>query len=321
MDDDMTMDRVSAGRNDGFEAVVCIPTFRRPQHLAKTLASLSAQVTTARFAVVVVENENERREGQAVADKAFAEGHLHGLCVVESQQGNCSAINRAFATGLERFPEAPYLLMIDDDEVAAPTWLDEMLRAARDSQADIVGGPVMRVFEADPDNAAKLHPLFNSPALPSGFVPTLFGSGNCLISRRVFEALGSPAFDLRFNFLGGGDMDFFTRCRRKGFKSYWNSAAIAVETVPVQRTATDWMIRRGVTTGVINYTIDRKHHPHASGYLMLWGKNFASLALSFARAAELYRKTRHWLPALHPELVSVGRALAALGFSPAPYKG
>ena len=134
-------------------------------------------------------------------------------------------------------------------------------------------------------------------------------------------ALGSPAFDLRFNFLGGGDMDFFTRCRRKGFKSYWNSAAIAVETVPVQRTATDWMIRRGVTTGVINYTIDRKHHPHASGYLMLWGKNFASLALSFARAAELYRKTRHWLPALHPVLVSVGRALGALGFSPAPYKG
>lgn len=316
----MTTDSVLPERNYGFAAVVCIPTFRRPQHLEKTLASLVNQVTTARFAVVVVENENERRDGQAIADKVFAEGRLDGLCVVESRQGNCFAINRAFATGLERFPDAPYLLMIDDDEVAAPTWLDEMLRAARDSQADIVGGPVMRVFEADPDNAAKLHPLFNSPALPSGFVPTLFGSGNCLIARPVFEALGAPAFDLRFNFLGGGDMDFFTRCRLKGFKSYWNSAAIAIETVPVQRTAPDWMMSRGVTTGVINYTIDRKLYPYTSGYLMLWGKNFASLAISFGRAAALYRQTRRWLPALHPVLVSVGRGLAALGFSTAPYK-
>jgi GT2 family glycosyltransferase len=303
-----------------YEAVVCIPTFRRPWHLEKTLDSLINQVTDVRFAVVVVENDARNCDGKAIADKYFAEGRLGGLCVVEAQQGNCHAINRAFATGLQRFPQAQYLLMIDDDEVAAPSWLGEMVRAARDHHADLVGGPVLRIFDKDPDHAAKVHPLFNSPALPSGFVSSLFGSGNCLIARRVFEALDQPEFDVRFNFLGGGDMEFFTRCRQRGFKSYWNSSAIAIETVPVQRTARDWMIRRGVTTGVINYTIDRKRHPHAIGYAMLWAKNLVSLGLAPVRAARLYAETRHWLPALHPVLVSIGRNMAALGFSPAPYK-
>ncbi len=267
------------------------------------------------------ENDSAKSDGKAVADKFFAEGRLQGLSVVETRQGNCFAINRAFATGLQEFPGADYMLMIDDDEVASPSWVDEMVRAARDNDADLVGGPVLRVFESDPNSAAKMHPLFNCPAPPSGFVPSLFGSGNCLIARKAFEALDRPEFDVRFNFLGGGDMDFFTRCRLKGLRAFWNSRAIVVETVPVQRTAVHSMMRRGVTTGVINYTIDRKRHPHALGYIALWGKNIVSLPLSLIRAAQLYRQTRHWLPALHPVLVSLGRSLAALGFSPAPYKG
>lgn len=302
-------------------AVVCIPTYLRPTHLEKTLSSLVNQISAPKFAVVVVDNDSRNCDGKRVADKFFAEGKLQGISVVESQQGNCFAINRAFSTGLNVFPQARYMLMIDDDEVAAPSWLEEMVRAAQDNEADLVGGPVLRVFEADLNGAAKLHPLFNSPALPSGFVASLWGSGNCLIARRVFEGLERPEFDLRFNFLGGGDMEFFTRCRLKGFRAFWNSNAIAVETVPAQRTAVNWMLHRGVTIGVINYTIDRKLRPRALGYVALWGKNLVSLPLSVIRAARLYRQTRHWLPALHPVLVSVGRSLAALGFSTVSYKG
>ena len=302
------------------EAVVCIPTFRRPQHLLRTLGSLMGQVGDVKFAVVVVENNAQHCDGKAVADEFFAKGKLQGLCVVERNQGNCFAINRAFATGLETYPDAQYMLMIDDDEIAAPSWLAEMVRSARQNDADLVGGPVLRNFDAPPDRSALLHPLFNSPAFPSGFVPSLYGSGNCLIARHVFQALDEPQFDLRFNFLGGGDMDFFSRCRQRGFKAYWNSHAIAVESVPAQRMALHWMLRRAVTTGVINYTIDRKRHPDAVGYAGLWIKNLLSLPLSLVRAAMLYSKTRHWLPASFPVLVSVGRSLGALGFAPAPYK-
>ena len=44
-------------------AVVCIPTFRRPAGLRKTLESLAAQAGANDFAVVVVENDAERLEG------------------------------------------------------------------------------------------------------------------------------------------------------------------------------------------------------------------------------------------------------------------
>jgi len=56
----------------GPEAIVCIPTFRRPTGLKKTLASLAAQVGTKNFAVVVVENDAEKLEGKRVADAIFA---------------------------------------------------------------------------------------------------------------------------------------------------------------------------------------------------------------------------------------------------------
>ena len=42
------------------ECVVVVPTFRRPDHLRKTLASLAEQKTSRRYAVIVVENEAMR---------------------------------------------------------------------------------------------------------------------------------------------------------------------------------------------------------------------------------------------------------------------
>ena len=302
------------------EAVVCIPTFRRPSHLRKTLESLAAQVTTVKFAVVVAENNFAQCDGKKVADAFFLESALEGFCVIEPRQGNCFAINCAFGTALRAYPQAPYLLMIDDDETATPGWIEEMVRAARLHKSDLVGGPVLRAFEGDATPAIRSHPIFGDYLRPSGFVASLWGSGNCLIGRQVFEALGEPSFDMRFNFLGGGDMEFFTRCKRLGFKAYWNSNAVAIETVPAQRTELAWMLKRSVVIGVINYTIDRKGAPTAAGYILLWAKNFVSLGISLCRAAKLYAQTRHFLPASFPLCVSVGRIYAAMGFSPTAYK-
>ena len=303
-----------------YDAVVCVPTFRRPAQLRKTLSSLADQVGCVRFAVVVVDNDAMNPAGKAVADEFFAERRLDGFSVVEARQGNCFAINSAFSTARATYQDVEYFLMIDDDEIAAPLWLTEMVSAARDHDADLAGGPVLRTFDGDAERWATLHPLFNPPPASTGFVAALFGSGNCLIRRRVFEALDEPNFDLRFNFLGGGDCEFFQRCRQRGFRAYWNGHAIAVESVPKQRMDVHWLIRRGLATGVINYTIDRKRNPDAIGYFKLLGKNLVSLALSLGRAASLLRSTHHWAPAFHPICVSVGRTLGAFGFAPAPYK-
>ena len=273
-----------------------------------------------RFAVVVVDNDAMNPAGRAVADEFFATGRLNGFSVVEPRQGNCFAINCAFSTARENYEDAEYFLMIDDDEIAAPSWLAEMVSAARDHDADLAGGPVLRAFDGDAERWTTLHPLFNTPPAPTGFVAALFGSGNCLIRRRVFEALDEPNFDLRFNFLGGGDTEFFNAVTGAASAPIGTATPIAVESVPAERMDINWLLRRGVATGVINYTIDRKRNPDAIGYLKLLPKNLISLGLSLGRAASLLRSTRHWAPASHPICVSVGRTLGAFGFAPAMYK-
>src|SRR5579859_583424 len=302
------------------EAVVCVPTFRRPAGLKKTLQSLAAQAGAEQFAVVVVENDAETLEGKAVADTIFASQALSGFCVVEPQQGNVSAINTAFRTARESFPTAEFLLMIDDDEEASPTWLVAMIDTARTSGADLVGGPVVRRFESDAPPSLQKHPLFYSTIARSGETESLHGTGNCLIRRTVLDALGEPTLDPRFNFLGGGDMDFFTRCSLAGFKSHWNEDAKVFETVPAQRMKTRWVLRRSVTTGVINYTIDQKRYSGRLGTALLLLKNFISLGIAPFRAATALLATGHWLPASHPLCLSIGRSLAALGLAPTPYK-
>jgi glycosyltransferase involved in cell wall biosynthesis len=302
------------------EAVVCIPTFRRPAGLRKTLQSLAAQTGTERFAVIVVENDAQRLEGKRVAEAIFASGALSGFPVIEPTQGNCSAINTAFRTARESFPTAEYFLMIDDDEEASPTWLAGMIEMARSSGTDLVGGPVVRRFEGDASSSLQKHPLFHSTITGSGEVASLHGTGNCLIRRRVLEALGEPALDPRFNFLGGGDMDFFTRCRAAGFKSHWNENASVHETVPAQRMKARWVFGRSIATGVINYTIDQKRHQGRLGAAVLLLKNLISLGIAPFRSVRALFATGHWLPASHPLGLSIGRNLAALGLAPTPYK-
>ena len=58
--------------------VVCIPCFRRPQHLRQTLESLASQRTGRRFAVVMVENDALRSESVPVATEFLASDKLHG---------------------------------------------------------------------------------------------------------------------------------------------------------------------------------------------------------------------------------------------------
>src|SRR5271154_3020212 len=138
---------VSFSLDPSIGIVVCIPCFRRPQHLRLTLQSLADQRTDRRFAVVIVENDASKCASVPVAAEFLQTGKLHGLCLVEPRQGNCHAINAAFETALSTFPDATSLLMIDDDEIASSGWLELMLRAAESTGADLVGGPVLPNFD------------------------------------------------------------------------------------------------------------------------------------------------------------------------------
>ncbi|HEV7258748.1 MAG TPA: glycosyltransferase [Bosea sp. (in: a-proteobacteria)] len=298
------------------EAVICIPTFRRPEWLRRTLQSVIGQKADFGFAIVVVDNDGRNPLGAALANEILSATAVPHAVVVEHEQGNCHAINRAFGTALDTYPAAQHILMIDDDEIALDGWLQAMVNLSRARDADLVGGPVLRQFETRPGATVMQHPLFVSIDGETRQVDQLHGSGNCLIRRRVFEKLPRPPFDVRFNFLGGGDMEFFTRCRLAGFKTWWCAEAIAHEFVAPERTTASFLAKRSVRTGSINYMIDRLHQPLPFALL----KNAASLLLGVLRGLRVLVATGSPLLASHPFLMPIGRIVASVGLLPKPYR-
>ncbi|OPY99442.1 glycosyl transferase family A [Bradyrhizobium sacchari] len=299
--------------------VVCIPCFRRPQHLRLTLDSLARQRTPRSFAVVMVENDAAKRESAPVAAEYLADGRLQGICLVERRQGNCQAINAAFETAQALFPAATRFLMIDDDEIASSDWLELMVRTAEATGADVVGGPVLPDFGDDSRPWLARHPAFCPAYDYSGAVPLIYGCGNCLITRAAFDRLGTPAFDLRFNFLGGGDCDFFVRCRDAGMLFHWTAEAVITETVPQSRTSFSWIAKRGLRIGAINYRVQYKAAQGAGARMWVFAQMLGRLPLSLLRAARLLA-TSKTVVAMHPALVALGSMLAAFGIEPKPYE-
>ena len=299
--------------------VVCIPTFRRPASLRRTLQSLADQRTQFGFGCVIVENDSGNREGAAVAAEFIESGLLLGFCVLEARPGNCMAINCAFTAAREVFPHARYLAMIDDDEFASDDWLAHLVETAERSGADVVGGPVFPRFELPSKAHLAKHPSFQPPYESSGKVPIIYGTGNCLIRRTVFERLETPLFDLSFNYLGGGDTDFFSRCRAIGLEFYWDQSAVVFECVPRRRTRLSWLAARGLRIGAINYLVERKRAKNSSDRMAVAFKSLAILCLSSLRVPVLLITSPVAIAAIHPLLVACGRLLASLGAFPKQY--
>ncbi|RVC70549.1 glycosyltransferase, partial [Mesorhizobium sp. M00.F.Ca.ET.038.03.1.1] len=214
-----------------------------------------------------------------------------------------------------------HLLVIDDDEIAEPDWLERMCKAAETLRADIVGGPQVPVF-ADPSHARWAeHPVFAPPYRETGRVPALYSSGNLLVGRNVLKAMGPPFLDLRFNFMGGGDSDFLSRSAQKGFVLGWCAEAKVNETVPARRVEADWIRARSLRNGVISTLVEKKKRagtPLAG--LKVFLKSLALLAASPLRGAIRLARTGSLTTGLYPVYVALGRVLAEFGYANEQYR-
>ena len=299
---------------------VCVLTRKRPAFLAAALASLAAQDMDQSFVCVVADNDPGAREGVAVARRAFEDGRLKGAAVIVEQAGHCAASNGVFAAARTLYPDVALLAMIDDDEIADPSWLRTLIAAQSRTGADLVGGPVVSRFER-PDSAGfAAHPVFKPFFACSGPVPFLYGSGNFLVRSEVLDRIGQPIFDPAFNFTGGGDFDFFLRCRDGGFTAFFEAAAVATETVPAARTSTRWVLARSMRYGTINYMIESKAARTRLRAMKVPAKSFCLLALAPVRAVSRLLRSRNLLIAAHPVMEAVGRITAPFGLRPEQYR-
>lgn len=303
------------------EIVVTVPTFRRPDHLLRTLDTIAAQETSRRFAIVVMENDAEGQAGATAAGPLFDSGRYKGLVIIAHERGNCSAYNAGWFTAFTQFANLKYLAVIDDDELADPHWLETLCRVSEAHDCAIVGGPQVAVFEGEPQAAWTKHPVFVPHYAETGPVDIVYSSGNLLLRADVLRTMPQPYLDTRFNFTGGGDSDFIHRARDRGFTIAWANEAVVRETVPERRVTWQWIQARSLRNGMLSAAIEhRMRAGEPLGGLRTIARSLALLGASPLRFCVNILKTGSVLRSLYPVHVALGRVLSEFGYANEQYR-
>ena len=307
--------------HEAVEVVITIPTFKRPDHVIKTLESVKNQSTKRNYAIIVMDNDAEDLQGIGACQKRFESGHYTGTLEIAHARGNCNAYNAGWMTALMKYPNFKYLIVIDDDEVADPNWIENMCATAEKYGTDIVGGPQLPVFEKPEHQGYARHPVFTPHYSQTGPVPIVYSSGNLLVSKKLMETMGHPFFHLQFNFMGGGDADLIDRSVIKGFKVAWCNEAPVHETVPPRRTESNWLRARSLRNGVISTLVERRQRANEPfGRVRTFAKSLALLAISPFRAVMKTIKTGSPMIGFYHVYIGLGRVLGEFGYSNEQYR-
>ena len=207
--------------------IVC--TYNRADWLREAIESLTKLETEGySYEVLVVDNASSDNTPEVVA-KAAGNAACAVRYVREAEPGVSFARNR----GLEE-SKATWIAFFDDDEIAEPDWLLQLMKAAAEHDVKIVGGGVQ--LKLDEDSDRKLKPWVRvmlgctetmGPQMYDGKrVPT---TGNMLIHTEIFEKIGMFRTDL---VEGGEDTDVYHRARKLGYEAYHAPQALTHHQIP-----------------------------------------------------------------------------------------
>ncbi len=254
------MTTAAATAPHGSRVTVCICTYRRPQSLARLLEALAGQrftqVPVPSISLVVADNEGSEQV-RTVCDAARRGPFTALLYFHEPRRG----ISYARNTCLEQLPDATdFVAMIDDDEIPAPDWLEQLLLAQASTGAEVVIGPATPLFEPDtphwvqqsgffdkPREAARLADLDSDPAA---------ATCNALVAARSLAATG-----IRFHpdlaLSGGEDALFFRELKHAGCRFTWARQAQVFETIPAHKARLGYMLREEFRRGNVRVFVEQ----------------------------------------------------------------
>jgi len=225
---------------------VIVPTLRRPEGLARALESLFIQTEVADCLreIVVVDNDPA---GSAAATVA-ALGATSPWPIVYCH-APVPGVATARNVGLQA-TDAPLIAFLDDDEVAAPDWLAQLLAAQVETGADVVFGPIRG---RAPDAADWLKPYledFFGRAGPAStrLIDQPFGCGNSLMLRRT-ALPGTAPFDATADQAGGEDDALFAALADRGGRFGWAAGAWVDEIAPAHRATLRYALSRAFAFG------------------------------------------------------------------------
>lgn len=253
---------------------VVIPTFRRPEALARALDSVLAQHGAGDFNVLVVDNDPAGSAKQTV-EAAASLGEIRLTYLHEPRPGVANARNAAISGA-----QGTLIAFLDDDQTAADGWLAALLDCHRRFPAAVTFGPVRAALPSpDGPHASYLADFFSRPEIgATGYTPHSFGCGNALIDLAAIPA-SRPVFDERMNETGGEDDLLFDRVSAAGGRFAWCAEAVAYEHVPASRASLRYTLHRALAYGQGPITLARQKSPVDWPAIAMWmGVGAAKLA-------------------------------------------
>lgn len=257
--------------------IICIPTFKRPKMLRRLLDAIAALETSASVSVLVADND---ADGHAGLDSCLAiEGYRWPLtAVIAPDRGIAQVRNTLIEYAL--MTGAQFIAMIDDDEWPQKDWIDQLLKTACETHADVLQGSILF-------GHGKTAHVHGDIRRPTGPVAMLQGAGNLLIHRAAVEEMARPWFDPQFALSGGEDLDFFVRLQRAGKRFAWCDKARVHGDQPESRANLAWLLRRSYSVGNSDMRVQLKYRLTPWQITVELVKILASLLLSPAAAVIL----------------------------------
>ncbi len=228
---------------------ICIATCKRQQYLAVLLKEISVLLIPddVQLQVVVVDNDPQKSAEPVI--EGMKRGYRFPLVYAfEERRGIPFTRNKAVSLA---DADADFIAFIDDDEYPKPDWIQKLLDIQQQTGADLVQGPSLPVFVAEPPKWIVKGGffLFTHHNAPTGSALTYLGvaTNNMMVKYKTLMQVQGP-FDERLALIGSEDTTLGIQLSQTGCKMVYTQEAIAYEHIPTSRTTLQWILQRAYRT-------------------------------------------------------------------------
>ncbi len=240
---------------------ICIITLNRPHGLHRLLEGLNRLVfpdfPDINLEVIVVDNDTQGLAAGICSRFANSNFKWNLKSGVEAQRGISYARNKSLSLVA---PNTDFIAIIDDDEQPKPNWLNALLLAQQNYQADVVSGPVESIYSKTTPDWIVAGNFFNGHDFEEGEQRDVAFTNNVLIKGEIVRNL-DQFFDHRFALTGGEDSEFFMRLREMNHKIVWTNKAIVQEWIAPNKTNLSWILTSGYRCWSTHSLLEKEIYP------------------------------------------------------------
>lgn len=221
--------------------VIAVPTFRRARLLPALIAAIRADAATVQTPtrILVVDNDPDRSAEQvsATLGVAYLAQHVPGIAATRQAALDAAGID-------------DLVVMLDDDLVPEPGWLEGLVSTWEAHRPAVVMGYVHYVWPEGTDPWIAAGGFMRRTRFPTGTSLSALSTGSALFDVAQIRALG-VAFDAELGLSGGDDLEFGRALLAAGGVIIASAESVARDDIVLERTSRAFVRKRAICQGQV----------------------------------------------------------------------